>query len=423
MFGQVRPCSSQTAVALWVGLGVAMAKLTALKVSRLTQPGMYGDGAGLYLQVAKGGSRSWAFRYRLKGKDRQMGLGPYPAVSLADARKRAIDAKRCVIDGFDPIDQRKAERQANFAKPSFAECAERYIEAHRAGWQNAKHAAQWASTLRTYTNPIIGTLPVDQVETRHVLEALQPIWATKTETASRIRGRVENVLDWAKVQGYRTGENPARWRGHLDKLLPARSKVTTVRHHNALPYADMPNFMADLRSRQGMAARALEFAVLTAARSGEVRQADWSEFDLQTRVWTVPAGRMKARREHRVPLSNGVIKILDDLASVSETGVVFPGKRQGMPLSDMSLTAVLRRMGLGGPTVHGFRSSFRDWAGECTSFQREVAEAALAHMVGDKVEAAYRRGDALEKRRKLMDAWNAYCDGASAKSNVIAMPA
>lgn len=347
-----------------------------------------------------------------------MGLGAYPAISLAEARDLALLAKRQVIASIDPIDERRRERQENSAKPTFASCAEQYIDAHKAGWQNAKHAAQWASTLDTYAHPKIGGLSVDQVGTRHILDVLQSIWTTKTETASRVRGRIENILDWAKVQGFRAGENPARWRGHLDKLLAAPSKVTSVRHHPALPYTELPEFMADLRGRSGIGALALEFTILTAVRSGETRLADWSEFDLESQLWVIPPRRMKARQEHRVPLSGRVVEILKHVRSFSDSALVFPGARFGRPLSDMSLTAVLRRMGRGNLTVHGFRSTFRDWAGDRTSFPPDVAEAALAHSIRNKVEAAYRRGDALEKRRKLMDQWAAYCQSHGQMASV-----
>jgi integrase len=333
-----------------------------------------------------------------------------------------------LMEGIDPIEARNATRHAaNVAATKTStldECAEAYIAAHQSGWRNAKHADQWKSTLKTYVSPVFGSLPVDAVDTDLVMKALGSIWTKKPETATRLRGRIESVLDWAKVRGLRTGENPARWRGHLDKLLPRRSKVATVVHHPALPYSQMAEFMTALRKEKGIAALALEFAILTAARTGEVIGAQWSEVDLNSAIWTVPASRMKARREHRVPLSARCMEIVTELQKMRGSEYLFPGGRKGKPLSNMALLAVLRRMKRSDLTAHGFRSTFRDWAAEQTNYPREVAEMALAHTVGDKVEAAYRRGDMFEKRRHMMEAWRRFCDKpetAKTGDNVVAM--
>jgi integrase len=291
---------------------------------------------------------------------------------------------------------------------TFDQCAKAYITAHRAGWRNVKHAAQWTSTLATYASPVFGTLPVQAVDVSLVTRALEAIWSTKPETASRLRGRIEAVLDWAKVRGYRNGENPARWRGHLDHFLPARTKVRKVKHHAALPYGEIGTFMQALRERDALAARALEFAILTAARTSEVINARWDEIDLQSKVWTVPAERMKAGREHRVPLSAPAVDVLKRMREVRQNDHIFPGERQAS-LSNMALLMLLRRMDQADLTAHGFRSTFRTWAAECTRYPREIAEAALAHIIGDATEQAYQRGDVVEKRRKLMDAWATYC--------------
>jgi integrase len=389
-------------------------RLTALKVEKAKQAGMYADGDGLYLQVTEGGA-SWIYRYMLAGRPREMGLGPLALFGLQEARAKALDARRLRHEGIDPIEARKAARlraRLDAAKAmTFKECADAYINAHRAGWRNAKHAAQWGATLATYAEPIIGALPVQTIDTALVLKVLEPIWTAKPETASRVRGRIESILDWARVRDYRTGENPARWRGHLDKLLPARSKVRKVEHHAALPYAELPAFLVALREQEGIAARALEFTILTAARTNETIGAPCSEFDHLDKIWTIPAERMKAVKEHRVPLSARALAVLRDAESARTGGTdyVFPGGKVGKPLSNMAMTEVLRRMGRGDITVHGFRSTFRDWAAECTNFPSEVVEMALAHAVGDKVEAAYRRGDLFEKRRRVMNAWAEFC--------------
>lgn len=397
-------------------------KLSALAVTRASAPGYYNDGAGLYLQVAKAGTKSWIFRFRMGGKQREMGLGPLHTVSLGQARDKAKECRALLLEGTDPLDARNAVKlDAALERArtvTFDHCAEQYIAAHRGSWKNAKHAAQWESTIATYASPIIGTLPVAAVDTALVVKVLQPIWQDKTETATRLRSRIENILDWATVSKYRTGENPARWRGHLDNLLADPNKVAKVAHHAALPWQNIGTFMVDLRQRAGSAARAVEFAILTAGRSGEVRGARWSEMDLDAAVWTVPAERMKAGREHRVPLSTDALALLRSLPAVGEH--VFPGQRGDAPLSDMSLTAVLRRMERDEITVHGFRSTFRDWCAESVgnSFPREVCEHALAHSLPDKVEAAYRRGDLIEKRKVLMQVWADYCGKVQTSATV-----
>lgn len=388
-------------------------KLTPLEVSKKTRPGYYGDGGGLWLQVSQSGSKSWIFRFTLSGKQREMGLGAVHTVTLPEAREKAKECRSILLEGKDPLEARKASKLAEALERAkmmtFDQCAAAYIAAHRSGWKNAKHASQWENTLETYASPIIGKMPVALVDTPLVMKVLSPIWQTKTETATRLRGRIESILDWATVSKYRQGDNPARWRGHLDKLLasPSRSKRTV--HHPALPWQEIGAFMAKLREQDGIAAKAVELAILTACRSGEVRLATWAEFDLDAALWVIPADRMKAEREHRVPLSAAALALLRSMPRMGD--LVFPGVKSGNPLSDMSLTAVLRRMKRGDITVHGFRSTFRDWCAEsvANSFPREVCEHALAHSLPDKVEAAYRRGDLIEKRVMLMQAWADYC--------------
>jgi integrase len=398
-------------------------KLSAVEVKSIGQKGMYHDGGGLYLQVSAGGAKSWIFRFMLDGRSREMGLGPVHAIPLADARKRAAECRRMRFDGIDPIEARRIQRdekKLDAAKSmTFDACAAAYIDAHKAGWRNAKHIDQWSNTLATYVGPVFGSLPVQAVDVGLVMKALEPIWQTRSETASRLRGRIEAVLDWATAREYRKGDNPARWRGHLDSLLPARSKVQKVEHHPALPYDELADFVAMLRSQQGIAARALEFLILTATRTGEVIGARWDEVDLGEKIWVVPAARMKAGREHRVPLSAAAAGILEEMKKVRESDFVFPGGKKGKPLSNMAMLAVLKRMDRGDLTNHGFRSSFRDWAAERTNFPREVAEMALAHTVGDKVEAAYRRGDLFQKRRQMMDGWARFCETARPQAKVV----
>lgn len=379
-------------------------RLSARKVASLEEPGRHADGGGLYLSISKDGRRRWVFLFRWKGKLREMGLGTPRDVPLARAREAATRARELAASGKDPLEAKQAEREAK----TFGTLADEFIEAMREQWRNDKHVAQWQMTLKDYAAPL-RQLPVDAIGTDDVVRVLKPIWSKKPETASRLRGRIERVLDAGKAQGLRTGENPARWRGHLDLLLPKRQKLTRG-HHKAMAYGDVPAFIARLRMTAGIAARALEFTILTAARSGETLGAQWLEIDLKTCVWTVPATRMKAGREHRVPLSMRAIELLTEMRDlgVVDNPFVFPGQRSGKGLSVMALEMVMRRAKLT-DTPHGFRSAFRDWAGEETPFPREIAEAALAHLVGDAVERAYRRGDALEKRRRLMEDWASHC--------------
>jgi integrase len=406
-------------------LAKTVEKLTAAAVSRAIKPGYYGDGAGLYLQVSSTGTKSWIFRFSRAGKERHMGLGPLHTISLAGAREKAKECRAALLQGVDPLDVKNAvklEAKLDRAKTvTFDYCAEEYIAAHRGSWKNAKHAAQWTSTIATYASPVIGALPVAAIDTALVVKVLQPIWQEKTETATRLRSRIENILDWATVSKFRAGENPARWRGHLDNLLADPNKVARVAHHAALPWQEIGEFMAELRRREGIAARAVEFGILTAARSGEIRGALWSEIDQDAAVWTVPAERMKAGREHRVPLSTEALALLKSMPRIGE--YIFPGQRGDYALSDMSLTAVLRRMDRKDITVHGFRSTFRDWCAESVgnSFPREVCEHALAHSLPDKVEAAYRRGDLIEKRKVLMQVWADYCAKPAVSATVAPM--
>ncbi|MHC2108347.1 tyrosine-type recombinase/integrase [Methylobacterium sp. CM6246] len=390
-------------------------KLTALGVARLKAPGMYGDGGGLWLQVSGKGAKSWIFRFTLRGKSREMGLGPVNTFSLAEARDKALTCRKLCYAGIDPIETRREQRQEASVEAAkaitFRTCAEAYIAAHKAGWRNEKHAAQWVATLETYAYPVFGDLPVQAVDTGLVLKALEAIWNTKPETATRVRGRIESVLDWAATRGYRRGENPARWKGHLANLLPKRSKVRKVEHHPALPFKQVPEFMALVAAQPGTAAKLMAFTILTAARTGEALGARWSEIDIESGIWTVPAERMKAGSEHRVPLSAAALAILAEMRGL-DAEFVFPGGRRGKPLSNMAMLVLLRRMERADLTVHGFRSSFRDWASEATHFPSEVVEMALAHTVESKVERAYRRGDLFEKRRELTAAWAAHCSDA-----------
>lgn len=379
------------------------------------RPGRYGDGAGLYLLVRSAEAKFWLFRYSMHGKMREMGLGPAVGPSkvlLADARMKARKLHDMVREGRDPLAEREATKAAVRAAEAkgrrFREVTEMYLSANEAGWRNGKHRQQWEKTLVTYAFPYFGDMRVDEIETQHVMQALEPIWQTKTETATRVRGRIETVLDYAKARGWRKDENPARWRGHIANLLPKRSKVAPTEHYTALPYREIGVFMSRLRAQKGLAARALELAILTACRSGEVLKACWSEINLDIGVWNIPAERMKNRREHRVPLSPQAVALLRDVFR-TEIAWVFPGERKGRPLSNMAMAMALRRMGRDDLTVHGFRSTFRDWAAETTNHPREVAEAALAHTISDKVEAAYRRGDLFNKRRRLMEEWASVC--------------
>lgn len=398
----------------------ALDRLSARRVATLKTPGLHADGGNLYLQVGPTGTKSWLFRFELAGKRFDMGLGPLSTFTLAEARERAKAARMLLADGVNPLEHRRAAVAARQSQVvlTFDECAARYIASHESGWKNAKHADQWRATLATYASPVVGAMPVSTIETAHIMRILEPIWTVKPETASRLRGRIENVLDWARVQGYRDGENPARWRGHLDKLLPARSKVAKVAHHPALPWAEIGAFMQELRAMPGTAALALEFIILTATRTGEAINATWREIDLERRIWTIPAERMKAGREHAVPLSDPAIEVLQaQAAERGADGFVFPGKSGA--LSNMAGLQLLKRMGRADLTVHGFRSTFRDWAGEATAHPREVIEHALAHQLKDKAEAAYQRGDLLEKRRILMADWGDYCSRPAASADVV----
>lgn len=386
--------------------------LSARKVET-AKAGRHSDGRGLLLYVKPTGSRSWVLRYQVQGRRRDLGLGAYPDVSLAMARERAAEARRLIAIGEDPITKKQQ------AKPkTFKEAALELIKSKRPGWKNAKHAAQWTSTLESYVFPKIGQVQVAKIETADVIGSLTPIWTDKPETASRVRQRIEAVIDYATALGIRSGDNPARWRGHLDHLLPKPRKVRAVKHHPALPHAQTADFMIDLATREGVATRALTFTILTAARSGETRGMTWAEVDLENRLWTIPGARMKAGKEHRVPLSDAALACLGSRREGN--ALVFESEaKPGKPISDMSMTAVLRRMERSEITVHGFRSTFRDWAGETTGFPREVIEAALAHGIKDKAEAAYARSDLFDKRRDLMDAWAAVAIKSPNNSKVV----
>jgi integrase len=393
-------------------------RLKALQVVK-AGPGFYCDGGGLYLQVAASGSRSWIFRYTLAGKPREMGLGSIATFTLAEARARATAQRQLLADGVDPLQVKHsthlARRMANANVITFDKAAADFIAGNESGWRNAKYGDQWRNTLATYASPVIGTMPVSLITTAHILRILQPIWSTKTETATRIRGRLEKVLDWAKVQGYRTGDNPAAWRGHLSEVLPKPSKVAGAGHHAALPWSEVGAFMRDLRAMPGAAALAAELIILTATRTSEVLNATWAEFDLDAGLWVIPKERMKGFREHRVPLSEPLIRILRNHPHQGD--YVFPGK-PSKPLSNMACLALLKRMGRADLTMHGFRSTFRDWSAEATAYTRDVCEMALAHAIEDKSEAAYRRGDLLEKRRELMTAWAEHCAVVRASADV-----
>ena len=403
-----------------------MGKLNPKQVENLTDPGTYEDGDGLRLVIKKTGRKYWVLRYQLNGKRRDIGLGTYPDpsnetrskrdLSLKAARSKAAILQERISNGIDPIDAANTEREAKEAAAiteaakqiTFDNVAADYIAAHRPGWKNAKHAQQWENTLNTYASPFIGKLSPGEITTEHVLKVLQPIWTTKPETASRVRNRIELVLDAAKARRLREGENPARWRGHLDKLLPKREKVQAVKHHPALPWSELPAFMAKLKKLDKVTFKAMQMTILTACRTSEVLGATWDEIDLEARVWTVPAERMKMRKEHRVPLADALVALLEQLPSFDDNPHLFPGMKTGKPLSNMAMLMGLRHIKRDDLTMHGFRSTFRDWAGECTPHPRDVCEQALAHSLGNAVEAAYRRGDLFEKRRALMDDWAHY---------------
>ena len=400
-----------------------MGKLTAVQVARVTKPGMYGDGLGLYMQVTNAGAKSWIYRYQLNGKKRYLGLGSVSAITLKRARELLAEPRRLRAEGVDPVERKHAERSAArlaAAKSvTFRQCAENYIAAHEHGWKSEKHRLQWRTSLQADAYPVLGSLPVQDVDTSVVLLALRPIWQAKPESASRLRGRIEAILDAAKAENLRTGENPARWGGHLETLLPAPSKLRRVEHHPALGYRDVPAFIRELRTRQGLGARALEFTILTAARTSETLGARWGEIDFPERVWTVPAARMKIEKEHRVPLVPRVLELLHDLHAVRSNDFVFPGRKPGQGLSRVTMLKILTIMDRTDITVHGFRSSFRDWAAEQTAFPNEVVEMALAHSISTAVEAAYRRGDLFEKRARLMTAWSQYCAQALTSDVVV----
>ena len=399
---------------------VAVANLKPVRTTRggLRSRFMVGGGDGLHLKIASG-SRSWILRVMIDGTRRDIGLGSYPGVTLATARKLANDHRDRIAQGINPLAERRANaevaRNDKAKAKTFRDCAEAYIAAHKGEWKNPKHAAQWSATLNSYAYPVFGSKPVDAIDSNLVLEVIEPLWTTKTETASRLRGRIEKVLGWATFRGFRHGENPARWKDHLDHHLPLRSDVRKVKHHASLPYAELRAFLADLRGRSGTAARALEFAILCASRSGEVREATWREFDLDRRIWTIPAERMKADREHVVPLAEPAISILrarqaaPRIEGSLDLGYVFAAPRGGA-FSDAVFRALFDRMGRGGLTQHGFRSTFREWAGEVSTHSREVVEHALAHRLADKAEAAYQRGSLLPKRVALMNDWAAFCE-------------
>jgi integrase len=392
-------------------------RLTARTVATMAKPGRHADGGNLYLTISKTGagvSRRWTFLYSLAGKQREAGFGPAAVVTLAEAREKAAGYRSMLAKGIDPLDAKKAAREAEAGRKTFGECADELIKSKRREWRSEVHAAQWRTTIDDYCGPILDK-PVDTIDTAAVLSVLQPVWARIPETASRLRGRIEAVIDYAKANGLRSGENPAAWRGHLALILPKRQKLSRL-HHAAMPYAEVPAFIGKLREVESIHALALEFLILTAGRAGEVLGATWDEIDIDAKVWVIPGKRMKAGREHRVPLPARAMAILERMAEIRTGDLVFPGRRRRRPLSNHSFAALVPD----GATVHGLRSSFRDWAGEETSFPREIAEQALAHATGDATERAYRRGDALEKRRALMETWANYCE-PGAGGNVVAI--
>lgn len=410
-------------------MGKRQIELGAIAVSNIRRRGInfVGGVTGLGMNVTSCGSRSWILRYTVNGRRRDMGLGGYPDVTLAQAKEAARTARAKLAQGIDPIEDIRAARSRMFSDQAtaltFSQAATRFIDTHEKTWRNAKHVQQWRNTIETYANPKIGQMLVRDIALPQILSILEPIWESKTETASRLRGRIESILDWAAARGFRTDSNPARWKGLLDKLLPTPGKIAKADHHKALPYADLPDFIKLLSAQAGIGARALEFVILTGCRSGEVRGAVWSEFDLENAIWTIPAGRMKAGKEHRVPLSDKAMAIILTQKEMAFCQYVFPSSHtskypegEGAPLSDMTLSAVLRRMKVAA-VPHGFRSTFRDWCAETTDFPREVAEMALAHTIGDKVEAAYRRGDLFEKRKQLMQDWANYAYPVNSAEN------
>jgi len=398
-------------------------RLSALKVARAKQPGMYADGGGLYLRVAEGGSKQWVFRYAVGTRDRDMGLGPVHTLTLPEAREKAREARLLRLEGIDPIEAKGARmaalKAADARAMTFKQCAEGFIRDNEASWTSARHRQEWVGSLVRLVYPTLGSLPVAAIDTPLVLKVLKPIWEKTPETASRVRGRIENVLGWATVHHYRAGDNPARWGGLLEHALPARSKIAKVEHHAALPYAEIGAFVAKLQQDSGVAAGCLQFITLTAARLDEARSATWDEIDLPNRIWIVPARRMKADKEHRVPLSAGAVVILKQMQEIRQSDYVFPGRLEGRPIGDNTIWRLAKEAAGSDITIHGLRSSFRDWAAERTSFPREVAEMALAHAIPNAVEAAYRRGDLFEKRRRLMDAWAEFCAKPSHRGEVV----
>jgi integrase len=396
--------------------------LTPLEIKKKTKPGYYRDGPNLYLQITKEGVKSWLLRYMINGKAANMGLGATHTISVAEAREKALQARKLLLEGIDPCQQKKdqkaAKRIAEAKVMTFDQCATAYISAHRAEWRNPKHALQWESTISTYASPLFGKLPVAEIDTGLIVKCLAPIWESKHETATRLRGRIESILGWAKTSEYRTGNNPAAWKDHLENLLAKINKSSKVVHHPALPYSDVAEFMVTLRQQEGLGARALEFAILCASRSNEVRGATWSEIDLEKKEWIIPKTRMKAGKEHSVPLSDEAVNLLKKLPRFEDCEIVFPSPRL-KHFSDAVFSALLERMGRKDITAHGFRSSFRDWAGEISTFPKETIEAAMAHRLKDKAEAAYARGTLFEKRRLLMESWANYCNTKPGKSNVV----
>ena len=429
LFVAARWRTVQTTFHLWVILWVVnmarqVGKLSSVKVNKTNAKGLYADGGNLYLQVTATGSKSWLFRYMINGKNCYMGLGALNYISLADARIKAAECRKMLVEGNDPLkisNNNKNKKRLEDAKTTtFKQCAEKYIETHKPTWKNAKHAWQWGNSLEKFVYGTFGNIAVQDIDTNLVMKALEPIWQTKTETATRVRGRIESILDWAKVREYRTGENPARWRGHLENLLPRPSKFQKIEHQPSLPYQKIAEFMQALKKQEGMAALALQFTILTASRTSEAIEATWQEIDLKNQIWIVPENRIKAGREHKVPLSDAAIVVLQTVKKQQEmldykskdaaSNFVFSGFKQGNPLSNTAMLMLLRRMKSDDVTVHGMRSSFRNWAAEQTNYPREVAEAAIAHANGDKAEAAYLRSDFFEKRRQMMDAWARYCE-------------
>ncbi len=397
-------------------------KLTARTVETKKTVGYYSDGGNLYLRVTASLSKTWAFYYKKEGKRVEMGLGSVSNITLEQAREKAATLRKQIATGIEPLIEKQrleSERKVAIAKSmTFKQCADAYIKAHQAGWKNKKHIQQWQNTLTQYAYPVFGELDVKAIDTGLITKCLEPIWLTKNETAGRVRGRIESVLDWATARKYREGDNPARWRGHLDKLLAKPSKIQKTEHHKALPYGEINGFINSLRLQDGIAAKCLEFTILTAARTGESIGATWDELDLSAKTWTIPAVRMKAEREHKVPLNPQAIKILTDMAAIRTNDYVFPSNKKG--LSNMAMLTLLRRMDRADITVHGFRSTFRDWAAESTAYSGEVVEMALAHAIKNQTEAAYRRGDLLEKRGRLMADWERYCNTTMASGDVVA---